>query len=106
LPKGEMKGYQADIGVGWWGKLYEENGRGLLWDKSGEAFLKPGQWNDYEVVAVGSRLRTYLNGKECVNLDDPSGARAGITAFQLHSGGKTEVRFKNLQLDLNPKSDP
>ena len=23
----EMRGYQADIGVGWWGKLYEENGR-------------------------------------------------------------------------------
>ena len=32
----EMQGYQADIGAGWWGKLYEENGRALLWDKSGE----------------------------------------------------------------------
>jgi hypothetical protein len=27
---GEMKGYQADIGAGWWGKLYEEHGRALL----------------------------------------------------------------------------
>jgi putative heme-binding domain-containing protein len=30
LPDGEMRGPQADIGAGWWGKLYEENGRGLL----------------------------------------------------------------------------
>ena len=37
LPDGEMKGDQADVGAGWWGKLYEENGRGLLWDESGEA---------------------------------------------------------------------
>src|SRR5262245_20968776 len=35
LAAGEMRGPQADIGAGWWGKLYEENGRGLLWDKSG-----------------------------------------------------------------------
>jgi hypothetical protein len=104
LPKGEMKGYQADIGVGWWGKLYEENGRALLWDKSGEAYLKLGEWNQYEIVAVGSQIRTYLNGKECVHLDDPDGARSGITAFQLHSGGPTEVRFKDFELELNPKS--
>ena len=37
LPDGEVKGYQADVGPGWWGKLYEENGRGLLWKESGEA---------------------------------------------------------------------
>ena len=30
LPGGEVKGYQADIGAGWWGKLYEEHGRALL----------------------------------------------------------------------------
>ena len=27
---GEVSGLQADIGPGWWGKLYEEHGRGLL----------------------------------------------------------------------------
>ena len=30
LPDGEMRGPQADVGAGWWGKLYEESGRGLL----------------------------------------------------------------------------
>jgi len=51
-----MKGPQADAGAGWWGKLYEENGRALLWDKPGEAFVKPDEWNTYEIVAVGARF--------------------------------------------------
>ena len=34
LPDGEMKGPQADVGAGWWGKLYEENGRGLICGQS------------------------------------------------------------------------
>ena len=106
-PDGEMKGYQADIGVGWWGKLYEESGRGLLWDKSGEEFVKPGDWNTYEIVAIGSHVRTWLNGQRCTDLDDPLGARRGITAVQLHSGGKTEVRFRNFKLELDPQNlDP
>lgn len=100
LPDGEMRGYQADIGPGWWGKLYEENGRALLWKTSGEAYLKPGEWNTYEIVAEGSHLRTFLNGQPCVDLDDPAGARRGIFAFQLHSGGPTEVRYKELSLEL------
>jgi putative heme-binding domain-containing protein len=106
LPQGDVKGYQADIGAGWWGKLYEENGRGLLWPKSGEAYLKPGAWNLYEIVAVGPKIRTYLNGHLCVELDDPAGPRRGVFAFQLHAGGPTEVRFRNLKLELSPKLAP
>jgi hypothetical protein len=106
-PDGEVKGYQADVGVGWWGKLYEELGRGILWDKSGEEFVKPGDWNTYEIVAIGSHLRTRINGHTCVDLDDPLGARRGITAMQLHAGGKTEVRFRDFKLELEPTSlDP
>lgn len=96
---GEVAGYQADIGVGWWGKLYEEHGRGLLWDQSGEAHLKPGEWNEYKIVAKGHHIQTYLNGKPCVDLEDPKGATEGIIAIQLHSGGKTEVRVKNIRLE-------
>jgi putative heme-binding domain-containing protein len=102
LPEGEVKGYQADVGVGWWGKLYEEHGRELLWKESGEAHVKPGDWNRYEIVASGSRIRTSINGKPCVDLDDPQGAKRGIIAFQLHSGGAFEVRYRNLKLELDP----
>jgi putative membrane-bound dehydrogenase-like protein len=98
--EGEVAGYQADVGAGWWGKLYEEHGRALLWDKSGEEHVKLGHWNTYEVVAERSRIRTFINGKPCVDLDDPKGATRGIIAFQLHSGGKTEVRFRNIKLEV------
>jgi putative membrane-bound dehydrogenase-like protein len=100
LPGGDVKGPQADIGEGYWGKLYEENGRGMLWDKSGETQVKPGEWNDYEIVAVGSKVRTFLNGKACVDFDDPKGPRRGIFAFQIHSGGAMEVRFKEIRLEV------
>jgi putative heme-binding domain-containing protein len=103
LPSGAVEGYQADIGRGWWGKLYEEHGRGLLWEKSGESHVRPDQWNRYQIVAVGSRIRTWINGHLCVDLDDPRGARQGVFALQLHAGGPTEVRFRNFALELNPK---
>lgn len=102
LEHGEIRGYQADIGAGWWGKLYEEHGRGLLWKESGEKHLRSGEWNDYEIVAVGDRIRTFLNGQPCVDLVDPPGAKRGIFALQLHSGPATEVRFKDFQLEVNP----
>lgn len=103
LPDGEVKGYQADIGEGWWGKLYEEHGRAILWNKSGEEHVKKGEWNTYEIVAVGDKILTAINGKPCVNLTDPLGAHRGIIAFQLHSGGPMEVRYKDFKFELNPK---
>jgi hypothetical protein len=103
----EVSGYQADIGKGWWGKLYEEHGRVLLSGESGEQDVKPNDWNSYEIVAVGSKIQTLINGQLCIDLDDPQGSRQGIIAFQLHSGGKTEVRFRNLSLAvLDPEGKP
>jgi putative membrane-bound dehydrogenase-like protein len=100
LPDGEVKGPQADVGAGWWGKLYEEQGRGLLWDKSGEKHVKVNDWNTYEIIARGSRVRTFLNGKACVDVDDPKISRRGIFALQIHSGGTMEVRFKDFKLEV------
>ena len=97
---GSVKGYQADVGVGWWGKLYEEHGRALLWKESGEQHVREGEWNRYTIVANGSHIQTFINDQLCVDLDDPEGARRGIFAFQLHSGGPTEVRFRNLKLEV------
>lgn len=97
---GMVDGYQADIGKGWWGKLYEEHGRALLWKDSGEEHVKLGEWNRYEVVAKGSKVQTFINGNLCVDLDDRKGARRGIIGFQLHSGGPTEVRYKDLKVEL------
>ena len=110
VPHGETeaKGCQADVGAGWWGKLYEESGRGLLFPKKGEAFdgdkfIKKEEWNTYEIVAVGTKIRTAINGNVCTDLDDDKIALKGRFAVQVHSGGPMEVRFRNFQLEQNPK---
>ena len=101
LPDGEMKGPQADVGAGWWGKLYEESGRGVLSDnKAGEKVVKADDWNEYVIEAVGSKVKTWINGKPCVDLDDEKISRRGLFAFQLHSGGAMEVRFKDIKLEV------
>jgi putative membrane-bound dehydrogenase-like protein len=102
LPVGEVLGPQADIGEGWWGKLYEEQGRGILSDRSGEEAVHKDDWNEYEILAVGSKVRTWINGRLCVDIDDAKLSRRGLFALQLHSGGPMEVRFKDFQLELNP----
>ena len=64
----EMKGYQADIGEGWCGKLYHESGRGLLTKVNGDAAVRTDDWNTYEVLAVGHRIKTAINGKLCTDI--------------------------------------
>ena len=68
--------------------------------ESGEKHVKENEWNRYEIVAVCSKIRTSINGKLCVDIDDPKGARKGIIALQIHSGGPMEVRFRNLKLEV------
>jgi putative heme-binding domain-containing protein len=103
----EMRGCQVDMGQGWWGKLYEESGRGLLWPPKGDnrsydSLVNKGEWNTYEILAVGNKIRTALNGKVCVDLEDDKIAKSGVIAVQVHAGGPTEVHFKDLELEVNP----
>ncbi len=106
LDSGEMHGYQADVGPDWWGALYEEEGRALLSPPAPkDGRVKPGEWNTYEIVAVGSRVMTAINGVKCVDLDDSAGAARGILALQVHSGGPTKVSLRNLRLELDPKPE-
>jgi putative heme-binding domain-containing protein len=100
LPDGEMRGPQADIGAGWWGKLYEESGRGLLVKDGGEKYVKTGDWNGYVVEAAGSRVKVWINGNLVFDYDDPKLARSGVIGLQVHSGGPTEVRYKDLKLEI------
>jgi len=101
---GEMRGPQADIGAGWWGKLYEENGRGILADKHGDEHVKKDDWNDYVVEAHNGDVRITINGKIVTDyFKDDKLARRGVIGFQVHSGGPTEVRFKDVKLEVLTK---
>jgi putative membrane-bound dehydrogenase-like protein len=101
LPEGEMRGPQADIGAGWWGKLYEENGRALLEPKGGEEFVKKDEWNDYVVEAIDGNVKIWINGNLCTDRkNDDKLARRGIFGLQLHAGGAQEVRYKEIKLEV------
>jgi putative membrane-bound dehydrogenase-like protein len=100
LDDGEMRGPQADIGAGWWGKLYEEQGRGLLAKDGGEKFVKENEWNDYVVEAKGPTVKIWINGNLVCDYTDEKLARRGVIGLQVHSGGPTDVRFKEIKLEV------
>jgi putative membrane-bound dehydrogenase-like protein len=97
---GEMRGPQADIGKGWWGKLYEESARGLLVKEGGEQHVKPNDWNDYVIEAKGPNVKIWINGRKVCDYTDEKLARRGVIGFQVHSGGPTDVRFKDIKLEV------
>jgi hypothetical protein len=94
-----MAGYQADIGDGCWGALYEEMLRGhLVHYQPGliESILHFEDWNQYQIVAVEDYILQILNGVVTAELNDPDGARSGFIGLQIHSGPPQEVAFRNL----------
>lgn len=100
----EVSGYQADLGAGTDGNLYDESRR----DKNlaevpkeiRERALRPGGWNDYRIRAEGSHIQMWLNGVETVDYmeRDPSIPRHGIIALQIHGGAYTKVQYRKLVL--------
>ncbi len=104
----EMIGYQADIGDGWWGAIYDESRRNKVLAKPDpeviKKALKPQDWNDYEVRAEGRRIVLKLNGLTTVDYTetDEKIPQQGYIAVQIHGGGKTVVYFKDIQIDELP----
>ncbi|MGV3639173.1 MAG: 3-keto-disaccharide hydrolase [Adhaeribacter sp.] len=108
-PAYEMRGYQADIGKGYWGSLYDESRRNKLLATADpekiRRLLRPGDWNDYEVHTQGRRIRIVLNGEQTVDYTetDESIPQSGLIAFQIHGGGKAEVHYKDIVLQTLPR---
>ncbi len=102
---GQAKGYQADIGKDVWGRLYHEQGRGKLdWKDRAEKALKPGEWNRYEILAVGPAIWTAINGTLGVAfLDlDAVDERSGGIALQVHAGPAFKVQYRFDKLVHDP----
>jgi hypothetical protein len=103
-PSHEVSGYQADIAPGWWGKLYDESRRNRVLagpkDEDIKKLLKPGDWNDYEVAAIGNKIELSINGVTTARYTEENGeiAREGIIATQIHGGGPMEVQFRNIRI--------
>jgi hypothetical protein len=107
-PAHEMIGYQADIGAKYWGALYDETRRNrILAEPPPEVvagLVKLNDWNDYEIRAEGRRIRLRLNGRETVDYTEPDPAipQSGIIGLQIHGGGKAQVSFKDISIDVLP----
>ena len=107
IPHHEMSGYQADIGAGYWGSLYDESRRNKVLVSASEAAVKAlnkTDWNHYVVRATGAKIVLSLNGKKSVEYHepDPAIARSGLLAVQIHAGGPMEVRFKDVMIQPLP----
>ncbi|AWV98730.1 3-keto-disaccharide hydrolase [Arcticibacterium luteifluviistationis] len=101
-PAHEMTGYQADWGENYWAGLYDESRRNvtLIAPDSTEVltWIKPNDWNDYEIKAEGKRIRLYINGHQSVDYTekDDSIPQSGLIGLQIHGGAKAEAAFKDV----------
>lgn len=98
-----MVGYQADIGNGYWGDIYDEHRRGKLADGDMSVLkrlLREDGWNSYIIRVKGNQHTLYINGvKTCDYTEtDPSVPNKGIIAIQLHSGGAAVIRFRDVTI--------
>jgi putative heme-binding domain-containing protein len=105
---GQAIGYQADIGLNYgvniWGTLYHEHGRGLLHTSDPEkTIVKNGDWNHYEILAVGHKIWIAVNGNIISATEDTGGEEEGYIALQIHSGPAQTVRYKINKLVHNPE---
>jgi 3-keto-disaccharide hydrolase len=105
----EVIGYQADIGKGYWGALYDESRRKkiLAGPKAEEAakLVKAEDWNEYTIRAQGPWIQLWLNGTKTVNYieKDEKIEATGVIALQVHGGAKSKVMYKDITIeDLPP----
>jgi len=101
----EVSGYQADMGEGWWGCLYDESRRNrVLAQADAEALqsLKPGDWNDYVIRCEGPRIQLWLNGQRTVDYTEEEQGieQTGVIAVQIHGGGPTEAWYKDVKIKV------
>lgn len=104
----EVSGYQADLGDGWWGCLYDESRRDKILVKANpdevNKVLKKNDWNDYEIRCEGKRIRLAINGLQTVDYKEPEDKipQFGIIGLQVHGGGKTEAAYKDITIEELP----
>ena len=88
------------------GGIYDVGRQWLVWPApENENVVRPDDWNEYLLKVDGNRYVARLNGVMMVDYTDPKtfGADGGI-ALQLHSGGRGNMRFKDIWIrDLSKR---
>ncbi|MCH8043554.1 MAG: DUF1080 domain-containing protein [Planctomycetes bacterium] len=101
----EVKGYQADMGGMWWGKLYDESRRrrvlaGVIDAAKLKAVLKIGDWNEYVIRCQGPRIQFWVNGVQTVDYTEQEKdiPRRGIIGLQIHGGAPSQASYKEIRI--------
>jgi hypothetical protein len=116
---GQVHGYQMEVDPSlraWSGAIYDEGRRDWLYipninPKGKKAFKPVGEWNKYRIEAIGSTIRTWINGVPTAHLIDDMTAK-GFIALQVHAIYGTmkegmKIRWKNIKIQTeNLKPSP
>lgn len=100
----EVRGYQADLGDGWWGSLYDESRRNKILAQAPAAelakVLKRDDWNDYRIVCQGKRIQLWINGLQTVDYaeEDDELEQRGLIGLQIHGGPPSEAWYKDIEI--------
>lgn len=107
---GEASSYQGHLVMfpSGWGlyDLYRRNGIAPDQEGKAKAAGKQHDWNQMEILALGSRIRLAVNGKEVLDWTDPKPelCESGPIGLQLHSNTvPQEVRFRGLRIVEDPQ---
>jgi len=107
--EGRVHGYQYEMDPSaraWSGGIYDEARRGWLYDLTintpAQKALKKGDWNKVRIEAIGTIIRTWLNGAPCASIIDDV-TPSGFIALQIHSVDKQEfagikIHWKNIRI--------
>jgi Domain of Unknown Function (DUF1080) len=117
-----LGGYQMDMDFGnsYPGGLYEEGGRGFLAERGTTTYIapdgtkgvignlksleelkasfKPGEWNQFHLIARGNTLIHIVNGlvaAVCIDDDVKGRSMGGLIGFQLHAGAPMKLELRN-----------
>jgi hypothetical protein len=122
-----LAGYQMDMDFdnAYSGQLYEEAGRGFLAERGTAVYIapdgtkgvigqlrsaddvraafRPGEWNQFHLIARGNTLIHIVNGvvtAVCVDDDLKARSLAGLIGFQLHAGAPMKLELRNVAIKL------
>lgn len=101
----EVIGYQADMGDGWWGCLYDESRRNRVLARPKkeviEGALKRDDWNEYTIRCEGPRVQLWINGVQTVDYteEDEKIVPRGKIAVQIHGGPPSEAHYKDITIE-------
>jgi hypothetical protein len=110
IKNGREHGYQVEIDPSdraWTGGIYDEARQGWLHTLAGQPAaqkaIRKGDWNRFRVEAIGTSIRTWLNGVPAADIVDSQTARGNI-ALQVHAIGNDQskagetIRFRNIRV--------